>query len=1093
VAEHPEHADELRKVWPSLAILADLRNVEGRSSLSFPPGADPAALTGDLGDFRILREIGRGGMGVVYEAEQISLARRVALKVLPFAGVLDERQLQRFRNEARAAAGLHHPHIVPVYAVGCERGVHYYAMQFIEGRNLAGVLAELRGQPRRPAGNAGESTHTDRDQRPAHVRTESAETQVRPAATTIGGRPGEITIHDIVEWTIQAADALDYAHSVGIVHRDVKPSNLLIDTCGRIWVTDFGLAQFEADPGLTLTGDVLGTLRYMCPEQALGQRGVVDQRADVYSLGATLYELLTLVPVCASTNRAELLRWIEQEDPPPPRRRNRAIPPELETIVLKAIAKDPAARYATARDFADDLRRFREDRPIAARRPGWREQSRKWSRRHRALTRSLAAASVFSCLSLLIASLLVIREHAETVRQRNHARQMAAEATAGVQQVRERESVIRRYLYAADIQLAAQAYHRAQIPLVRELLERHSPAADSSDERGFEWYLLRGLCHDEPRVCRGHARDVFRVAYSADGSLLASSSRDRSVIVWDAAAGTPAVKLDDFRDDVNAVAFSSDATLLATAEENRQARVWDWRSGREVARFAEFEHPVADVYFTADQRFLVTTEVDWSYVNPQAFRSSVWDLATHRLFAAVNGYRALAVDSQACLVAACDAAGHLGLWSLPDLKPLANWSGVPGRTLCATFSGDGRYLLTGHSSDHKIHLWRTGDCSEIPFSSDRVRPVRGLAVTSDFSELVSVHDDGTCRIWDVTSRTTQKVLPSDDERLWSVAIAPANDKLAIGGEHGSIVLRHLNGIARERRRIVDDSDGQSLRAVALDTAGRRLAIARGSSISILDAESARQLSTMAHPGGHRVLGLCFAPDDRSLWIGDTNGEIRRIDLVTSQFSDAQALYDAPVQHLNICVSRSGLVATSGHQNGWSIRLWNPESSGRLLAIDPREHALVSFLDDGALLTSHDDAHGGAVDVSDVASGRIIRQFSGAADAVAVDTRGEILATAAGDGSIRLFRTASGRERATLPGHRDPAVRLAFSPDGRTLASVTTSGEVKLWHVPTAQFLCDLTGAWSGGVQLLAFSPDGRRLYCAADGHAVFVWDARPAD
>jgi serine/threonine protein kinase/Flp pilus assembly protein TadD len=368
--DHPDHADQLARLLPALELLADLSRTGGGSAPFGGWGADPPPLGGTLGDFRILGEVGRGGMGVVYEAEQIALRRRVALKVLPFAATLDARQLQRFKNEAQAAAQLHHPNIVPVYGVGCERGVHYYAMQFIDGRSLAELIEGLRRGPGRPA--------------PA------AETD-RPAATARPVRDPAY-FRTAADLAAQAAGALEHAHGLGVVHRDVKPANLLVDAAGRLWVTDFGLARVQTDARLTLTGDLVGTLRYMSPEQALAQPAGVDHRADVYSLGATLYEMLTLEPAFAGPDRQGLLRQIAFDDPRPPRRVNPAVPAELETVVLKAMAKAPAERYATAQEFADDLRRFLEDRPVRARRPSWPERARKWARRHRPAVWSAAAA-----------------------------------------------------------------------------------------------------------------------------------------------------------------------------------------------------------------------------------------------------------------------------------------------------------------------------------------------------------------------------------------------------------------------------------------------------------------------------------------------------------------------------------------------------------------------------------------------------------------------------------------------------------------------------------------------------------------------------
>ena len=386
-----------------------------------------------LGDFRIVREIGRGGMGTVYEAVQLSLGRRVALKVLPFAAALNARQLQRFKNEAHAAAQLHHTNIVPVYAVGAARGVHFYAMQLIEGQNLATLIEDLRrceapnpspaSQP--PRSGAADQTGPFS---PVPLRGASPEegfgnsaADTRPnlgaqLSTQRSGR-GRDFFRTAARLAAQAAEGLEYAHEGGVVHRDIKPANLLVDDRGTVWITDFGLAQFHTDVALTQTGDMLGTLRYMSPEQAGGQRHLIDHRTDIYSLGSTLYELLTLRPIFDGADQQTLLQQILHEEPRPPRAIDASIPPELETIVLKAAGKTPAERYATARDLADDLNRFLRDEPILARRATLVQRGRKWLRRHP----SVLVAGAVLLLLLAMGSLVgagFIRSAYERERQR---------------------------------------------------------------------------------------------------------------------------------------------------------------------------------------------------------------------------------------------------------------------------------------------------------------------------------------------------------------------------------------------------------------------------------------------------------------------------------------------------------------------------------------------------------------------------------------------------------------------------------------------------------------------------------------------------
>jgi serine/threonine protein kinase/predicted Zn-dependent protease len=420
LAEHAEIAEALAKCLDGLEFVQKLAPELSRSSGSHGP--DPAAAAaeikpeGPLGDFRMVREIGRGGMGVVYEAVQISLGRQVALKVLPFASAMDPRQLQRFKNEAQAAAHLHHTNIVPVFYVGCERGVHFYAMQYIDGQSLDFIIRNLRRQQRLESKT---STHEHVDP-PTAAHSPASPASAPPSAET--AQPVQAALsteqsitnreffQSVARLGVQAAEALDHAHQQGILHRDIKPANLLLDVRGNLWITDFGLARFQNETRLSMTGDLVGTLRYMSPEQALAKRVVVDHRTDIYSLGVTLYELLTLEPAFRGGDREELLRQVAFEEPRPPRRLNKSIPAELETIVLKAMEKNPAERYATAQELTEDLRRFLEDKPIRARRPTLLQRSVKWSRRHPSVVWAAAVLLIVAIIGSGVATVLIARE-----------------------------------------------------------------------------------------------------------------------------------------------------------------------------------------------------------------------------------------------------------------------------------------------------------------------------------------------------------------------------------------------------------------------------------------------------------------------------------------------------------------------------------------------------------------------------------------------------------------------------------------------------------------------------------------------------------
>jgi serine/threonine protein kinase len=422
-ARHPELAAEIRELFPTIAALEGWKLAQAPRSA--PAGGDHPAY---LGDYRIIREIGRGGMGVVYEAEQESLGRRVAVKVLPEQALGDARKLRRFEREARTAARLHHTNIVPVFGVGAQDGLHYYVMQLIRGVSLDAVIHALRhdtadGGPSPTAFSARQAAQAlcsgsfaGATQVPSSDPPGGSSTQVvvRPAPSS-GEEPAEtpappqpampLTRFPRRYWVsvarlgLQVADALDYAQSQHVLHRDIKPANLLLDATGNVWVADFGLAKALEQNDLSNPGDVIGTPQYMAPELFAGK---YDARSDLCGLGLVLYELLTLRPAYEDSTRFRLFRKITEEEPAPPRRLNPAVPRDLETVVLKAIARDPGRRYQSARELHDDLQRFVEDRPVQARRTGSVARLGRWCRRNPAVATLSAVA-----LSLLLAVAVV--------------------------------------------------------------------------------------------------------------------------------------------------------------------------------------------------------------------------------------------------------------------------------------------------------------------------------------------------------------------------------------------------------------------------------------------------------------------------------------------------------------------------------------------------------------------------------------------------------------------------------------------------------------------------------------------------------------
>lgn len=431
--QHAKYADDIRNLFPMLVDIEQLKAQD--AAQAGMTAAFERTKIERLGDFRVVRELGRGGMGVVYEAEQQSLGRRVALKVIGGNVASSPRGVQRFRREAEAAARLHHTNIVPIYGVGEENGVSFYAMQMIDGVGLDVVLEALRDglspeDPRRddaktPETEAGSSTteaalevaavlrngstcqkrpvRPDGDSTasnsPAHSDGSEAEAGRPRKSIGVKSRLGASYWKSVARLGSAAASALDYAHRHGVLHRDVKPSNLLLDREANVWIADFGLAKHAESDNLTKTGDVVGTLRYMAPEQFEGKS---DQRSDIYSLGLTLHELLTLHRAFDESREGPLIRQKMHSEPPQPRSRNPAIPRDLETIVLKACAGDPDHRYQTAGELADDFQRFLDARPVAARQVGVVEQLWRWCRRNPAI-----AASTALTLALLLTTAVV--------------------------------------------------------------------------------------------------------------------------------------------------------------------------------------------------------------------------------------------------------------------------------------------------------------------------------------------------------------------------------------------------------------------------------------------------------------------------------------------------------------------------------------------------------------------------------------------------------------------------------------------------------------------------------------------------------------
>ena len=578
-ARYPDLGDDLRDALDGLALVQGL--------VGDPHGPGHGLESGRrIAGYRIVRELGRGGMGIVYEAVHVGLDRPVALKVLGSHATPDSSGRRRFLNEARTAAGLHHTHIVPVFDVGQVGGLCYYAMQRIEGAGLDRVLRHLRHDRSIAAGSSlgqGGTTPTSKRTRSLGLGA-SPLPGVQPTETTPTGTPlvpaapppppfvpglvddtaswhnlGEPRVIDgslghsrrepddtpppfepprgsayyrwVAEIGRQAAEALHHAHHRGIVHRDIKPSNLLVDARGIVWVADFGLARRLADPSQTQHDSLLGTPRYMSPEQA--RIGPIDGRSDVYSLGATLYELLTLRPPFEGRTAAELVEQISGRDPVPPRRFDSRIPRDLETILLKTLSKRPADRYATAMDLADDLKRFQSHEPVRARRISPLGRFWRFTRRHpsQTIVSATAAATVFAVLTVA---------YIQMMQKRDLANQMSAETRVALKKTDEANRAYQAMLHEL-LQSQAELVHRSNLPNRRvrglDLVQKAAALGPSPAQalrlrdKAVEFLMLRDV-EARPGFATGATHGLV---FAALGTRLAAIDDDGGELsLWDA-------------------------------------------------------------------------------------------------------------------------------------------------------------------------------------------------------------------------------------------------------------------------------------------------------------------------------------------------------------------------------------------------------------------------------------------------------------------------------------------------------------------------------------------------------------------------------
>ncbi|MCS7469109.1 protein kinase [Stieleria sp. ICT_E10.1] len=995
VRRFPKHADRIEQLIPTLRYLGEVKDITtddlltNYADLSANLGdSDDAVLFKQLGDFQIVREIGRGGMGIVYEANEISLDRRVALKVLPFAAISSERQLARFRVEAQAAAGLHHTGIVPVYSVGCDRGVHYYAMQYIDGTSLALVLREVRLASTRQSGSIGgsgaaeeaDTLHHSPDGQPSEPSSRARSESTSGSESATDARQH---FRSMANLGIQAAEAIEHAHQSGVIHRDIKPGNLLLDSEGKLWITDFGLARIEQDSELTMTGDLVGTLRYMSPEQATSKRSAVDHRCDVYSLGATLYELLTRRPAFVGDNRQELLRKIISVDPVPPSKWNPRIPGDLETIVMKAMEKDRDARYQDARAMADDLRCYLEDRPIAARRPSSLARIRKWGRRHPAIVRSSFAMLSVIALAWTIGSVLIVRQSAKTQvalsRATENFRQSELNRAKAEKAIDRRE----RLLYVRGLGLAAKAWRDGDGAGAAALL-RSNPAYQSQPGlRGFEWHFLDSLLLPPDNVVFQSDRELTASAVSRDGNLIAIGDAEGTIRLM-RESGSPLI-LDGHHGPVQSLDLDVKDQRLASCGEDGTIRIWDVENGQAID-VIESGHEGKSVFalrYSHDGMALASGGGDGNV--------RLWDPITMTQQAVLVGHsrdvRTVEFAADDATIASGSNDRDVRIWRVATGKSIRTLRGHTGMVLCTAFTSDGRYLISG-SNDHTIRFWNHTTGEEVCVVRQHRDGVQTLAVLAD-GGIVAGDRGGNLRIWRIRGRKPVDRFQNDGFwRFLSVQLSPDGKSWAGLTEDGDLILRDLasqrtrvllNDIAvqipiAEREQLAFSPDGSRLfcvdRIVRLPanwgddlqpplmleipvgapgcfaSDGKTLAVGRNGSIQSYDAESGKLLRGFDSPI-QAITGLRFSHDGSQLLGWALTGPIIRWDWPDGKV--AEAIDHPHDQIIDLAPSPDGSgIATCGTDGAVAVR---DEQTLRWRELDlgERHCSSVSWYDRGTTL------------------------------------------------------------------------------------------------------------------------------------------------
>jgi eukaryotic-like serine/threonine-protein kinase len=991
-----------------------------------------------FGEYELLEEIARGGMGVVFKARQIKLNRLVALKLISAGALATEELVKRFKAEAEAAANLAHPNIVPIFEIGEHQGQHYFSMGLIEGSNLREALAKAR----------------------------------KPKDQKDGGEPPEIGFQNQKEAArllVAIARAVHYAHQRGVLHRDIKPGNILLDAHRTPHLTDFGLAKLiEKESTLTYTNAILGTPAYMAPEQARGQTKEVTTAADIYGLGAVLYETLTGSPPFAGGTTLETIRQVLEQEPRRPSALNPAVDEDLETICLKCLEKEPDCRYSSAEALASDLEHWLRSEPISARPASSYERAKKWVRRRPALA-ALGTISVLSLLALAIGSTVA-----------------ALRVGAGTK-------LLRRNLYAADMKVAYQSWQSGAAGRARVMLMNQIPQAGDEDLRGWEWRYLWGLSRPQELTTLQVGGILNAIAFSPDEKVFVTHGHQTSLQLWDTASRQPITQL---RHNLNngdgyTVAFSRDGkNLLSAHVVARAVQVWDLEERRLVGAFTNHSLSVVTAVFTPDGSAALSTG-GAPYGASRSGELKLWDTATFRDIANFEPieFSVLRCDisTDGRLVAASGISPVVQVWDFQSRRLVARLAGHDlkrfGAVFGLSFSPDGHFLATGDMAG-TVRVWNLWTNSadwrtnEAIVLGAHAHATTAAFFSPDGERLASCSMDHTVKIWDIPSRKELATLRGHSGRVWGAAFTQRGQTIATSSNDGTVKFWKADGASDDNVFAVNRLRGQ----MAFSPDGRFLAWEdRGiGEIKIWDRtanNTERRIKgsgfTFAMGGG--VVAVTSSEGELKLWSLDSNTEL----VGPPNAKDDNMRWHSPMFSL-----RGDQLAVIN--SGREVRFWTVEGWKELPNLEVKATWLLFTPDAQMAITGGGEAE---VSVWRLKTRERLGFFKGTSglQTVSLSPDGSMLAMDSDD-SIRLCDVATQGEIAQFKGGADKIRALAFSGDGRTIAAGTFDGVIQLWNIAVGQQAASLHGHISF-VDLLAFSPDGTTLASTSMDNTLRLWKA----